>query len=113
MLVKFINFAVNRGIMEAISRKGYIVDVLANSMTDEEYRKALEFYKFLINITKCSHGILNIDRKKLIDMAATFMECTTIEAYNILMKMYYYGWIKILDKDFIIVNLETRPFREL
>lgn len=106
MSVKFINYAVERGIMEVISRKGYIIDELTDLMTEEEYKKALEFYKFLINITKCNRGILSIDRKKLIDMAATFMECTPIEAYNILMKMYNYGWIKILDKDFIIVNLQ-------
>lgn len=46
--------------MEVLLRKGYTIDELANSMNDEEYRKAKEFYKFLINITKCSNGVLTI-----------------------------------------------------
>jgi hypothetical protein len=46
--------------MEVLPRKGYTIDELANSMNDEEYRKAKEFYKFLINITKCSNGVLTI-----------------------------------------------------
>lgn len=40
--------------MEVIPRKGYTIDELANSMNDEKYRKAEEFYKFLISITKCT-----------------------------------------------------------
>jgi len=36
------------------------------------------------------------------------MECTPLEAHNILMKMKTYGWIKTLDKDYIIVNLEKK-----
>nr|WP_011225121.1 hypothetical protein [Sulfolobus islandicus]CAG38156.1 hypothetical protein [Sulfolobus islandicus] len=92
--------------MEVAPRKGYTIDQLTNSMTDEEYRKALEFYRFLMTITKCTQGILTIDRKKLIDLAATLMECTPLEAYTIIRKMHNYGWIKTLDRDFIIVNLE-------
>ncbi|WP_054839406.1 hypothetical protein [Sulfuracidifex metallicus] len=94
--------------MEVIPRKGYTIDELANSMTEEEYRKAKEFYKFLVNITKCTQGILSIERKKLIDIAAAYMECTPIEAHNILMKMKTYRWIKTLDKDYIIVDLEKK-----
>jgi hypothetical protein len=75
-------------------------------MTEEEYVKAREFYKFLVNITKCNHGVLSIDRRKFIDIAAAYMKCSPIEAYNILMKMKSYGWIKTLDKDYVIINLE-------
>ena len=94
--------------MKNISQSKYntIIDSIADSMTEEEYAKAREFYKFLINITKCSHGILSINRKKFIDIAAAYMECTPLEAYNILMKMRSYGWIKTLDKDYVIINLE-------
>jgi len=94
--------------MEVLPRKGYTIDDLANSMTEEEYKKAREFYKFLANITKCSHGVLSIHREKLIDVAAAYMKCKPLEAYNILMKMKFYGWIKTLDKDYIIVNLEKK-----
>jgi len=94
--------------MEVIPRKGYTIDELTNSMTDDEYRKALEFHKFLVNITKCNNGVLTIERKKLIDIAAAYMECTPLEAYTIIKKMHNYGWIKTLDKDYIIVNLEKK-----
>jgi hypothetical protein len=96
--------------MENISENDYniIINSIVASMTEEEYRKAREFYKFLVNITKCTHGVLSIDRKKFIDIASAYMECTPLEAYNILMKMKYYGWIKTLDKDYIIVNLEKK-----
>lgn len=70
-------------------------------MTDDEYRKAREFYKFLVNITKCNNGVLTIERKKLIDIASAYMECTPVEAYTIINKMHKYGWIKTLDKDYI------------
>nr|WP_011225204.1 hypothetical protein [Sulfolobus islandicus]CAG38243.1 hypothetical protein [Sulfolobus islandicus] len=90
--------------MEVISRKGYTIDELSSSMTDEEYKKALEFYRFLMAITKCTQGILNIERKKLIDLAAALMGCSPLEAHNILMKMRSYGWIKVLDKDYIILT---------
>ncbi|BDB97446.1 hypothetical protein [Saccharolobus caldissimus] len=92
--------------MESISRNDHTIDYIVNSMTDDEYKKAKELYKFLINITKCTQGILNIERKKLIDIAAAYMECTPIEAHNILIKMKSYGWIKTLDKDYIIVNIK-------
>jgi hypothetical protein len=94
--------------MEVIPRKGYTIDELTNAMTDDEYRKAREFYKFLVNITKCNNGVLTIERKKLIDIAAAYMECTPVEAYNILTKMKAYGWIKTLDTHFIIVNIEKK-----
>ena len=94
--------------MEVIPRKDYTIDDLANSMTEEEYRKAKEFYKFLVNITKCNNGVLTIERKKLIDIAAAYMECTPLEAYIIIKKMRNYGWIKTLDKDYIIVKLEKK-----
>jgi len=94
--------------MEVIPRKDYTIDDLANSMTEEEYRKAKEFYKFLVNITKCNNGVLTIERKKLIDIAAAYMECTPLEAYTIIKKMRNYGWIKTLDKDYIIVKLEKK-----
>jgi hypothetical protein len=94
--------------MEVFPRKGYTIDDLANSMTEEEYRKAAEFYKFLVNITKCNNGILTIERKKLIDIVAAYMECSPVEAYNILMKMKAYGWIKTIDRYYIIVNLEKK-----
>ena len=94
--------------MEVASRKGYTIDELTNAMTEEEYKKAVEFYKFLVNITKCNHGVLSIHREKLIDVAAAYMKCTPLEAYNILMKMKFYGWIKTLDKDYIVVNLEKK-----
>jgi len=94
--------------MEVLPRKGYTIDDLANSMTDDEYRKAKEFYKFLVNITKCSNGVLTIERKKLIDIAAAYMECSPVEAYTIIKKMHNYGWIKTLDTHFIIINIEKK-----
>jgi len=94
--------------MDVFPRKGYSIDELTNSMTEEEYRKALEFHKFLVNITKCNNGVLTIERKKLIDIAAAYMECTPLEAHNILMKMKTYRWIKTQDNDYIIVNLEKK-----
>jgi len=49
--------------MEVIARKGYTIDELTNSMKDDQYRKALEFYKFPVNITKFNNGVLAIERK--------------------------------------------------
>jgi len=94
--------------MKNISQSKYntIIDSITDSMTEEEYAKAREFYRFLVNLTKCTHGILSINRKKFIDIAAAYMEYTPLEAYNILMKMRSYGWIKTLDKDYVIINLE-------
>jgi len=83
-----------------------VIEYMTNLMSDEEYKKAVEFYKFLVNVTRCGKGILSIDRKKLIDVAAAYMGCSAIEAYTIIRKMHNYGWIKTLDKDYIIVNLE-------
>jgi len=81
------------------------VNSIVDSMTEEEYGKAVEFYKFLVNITKYNHGILSIDREKLIDIAAAYMKCTPLEAHIILRKMKAYNWILLMDKHFIIVNL--------
>ena len=85
-----------------------IVTAMADSMTDDEYRKAKEFYEFLVNITKCTHGFLSIDRKKLINITSAYMECSPIEAHAILQKMRNYGWIKLLENDFVVVNLEGK-----
>jgi hypothetical protein len=95
--------------MKKISKNNYYntaINKIASSMTEEEYAKAREFYKFLVSITKRNHGILSIHWDQLIDFAATFMKCTPWEAYNILKKMRSYGWITTLDKDYITVNLE-------
>ncbi len=93
--------------MENVSGNDYniIINSVVASMTDDEYRKAREFYKFLVNITKCSNGILTIERKKLIDIASAYMDCTPLEAHNILLKMKSYGWIKVLDNDYIAVKV--------
>jgi|LAFK01.1.fsa_nt_gi hypothetical protein len=79
---------------------------LFNAMTQEEYSKAKEFYEFLKSITKCTHGFLRIDRKKLVGMAAAFMEVSPYEAHQILTKMVQYGWIHTIDNHFIIVNID-------
>ena len=95
--------------MKKISKNSYYsvaIDSIASSMSEEEYIKAREFYRFLVNITRCNHGILSIDREKLIDIAAAYMKCSPLEAYNILTKMKGYGWIKTLDMDYIIVDIE-------
>jgi len=94
--------------MKRISKTNNYIDGLATAMTEDEYRKAVEFHKFLVSITECKHGILSIDREKLIKVASAFMECEPLEAYNILRKMKDYGWILTWDKDFIIVNLEAK-----
>jgi hypothetical protein len=91
--------------MKKISKNNYYnaaIDSIANSMSEEEYIKASEFYKFLVNITGCNHGVLSIDREKLIDIAAAYMKCTPVQAYNILTKMKAYGWIK--SSAFIVTN---------
>ncbi|MCI4407553.1 MAG: hypothetical protein JHC26_00540 [Thermofilum sp.] len=75
-------------------------------MTDEELVKAKEFYEFLKSISKCTHGFLAIDRKKLIDLARVFMDLSSpYEAHEILMKMVKYGWIKEIKMDYVVVNL--------
>ncbi len=87
--------------MKNVSENNYNVA----PMTEDEYAKAIEFYKFLVSITKCNSGILTIDRKKLIDIASAYMDCTPLEAHNILLKMKSYGWIKVLDNDYIAVKV--------
>ena len=96
--------------MKSVSENNYntIINSIVTSMTEEEYRKAVEFYKFLVDITKCNHGFLNIERKKLISIASAYMECTPVQAHAILQKMKAYGWIKILEDDFVVVNLEGK-----
>ncbi|MCQ4450316.1 MAG: hypothetical protein NO110_06435 [Sulfolobales archaeon] len=79
---------------------------LFNAMTQDEYPKAKEFYEFLKSITKCTHGFLRIDRKKLVDIAAAFMEVPPYEAHQILTKMVQYGWIRMMDNHFIIVSID-------
>ena len=74
-------------------------------MTEEEYIKAKEFYRFLVSISKCNNGILSIEREKLIDIASAYMKCSPLEAYNILMKMKSYGWIKVIDNNYIAVKV--------
>ena len=95
--------------MKIVSENNYstIINSIATSMTDDEYRKARDFYKFLVDITKCNNGFLNIDRKKLVDIASAYMECTPMETHAILLKMKAYGWIKIIESDFVLVNLEA------
>jgi len=94
-------------IMKNISKNNYntIINNIATSMTEEEYAKAKEFYKFLVSITKCNNGILTIDRQKLIDIASAYMKCTPLEAHTILMKMKSYGWVKVIDNDYIAVKV--------
>ncbi len=97
--------------MKSVSKNNnynIIINSIVASMTDDEYEKAKGFYKFLVNITKCTHGVLNIDRKKLVDIASAYMECTPMEAHAILLKMKAYGWIKIIENDFVVVNLEGK-----
>jgi len=95
--------------MKRISKtNSYIIDGLATAMTEDEYKKAIEFHRFLASISRCDHGALSIDRERLIKVASAFMECDALEAYNILKKMKDYGWILTWDKDFVIVNLEAK-----
>ncbi|ALG97218.1 hypothetical protein AVT97_gp55 [Sulfolobales Virus YNP2] len=86
--------------------KGSQSKFLFNAMSPEEYTKAKEFYEFLKSITKCTHGYLRIDRKKLVDMTAAFMEVSPYEAHQILTKMMQYGWIHTIDNHYIIVNID-------
>jgi len=95
-------------ISKSISKKNNYIDSLATAMTDDEYRKAREFYKFLASISMCNHGVLSIDREKLIRVASAYMDCDPLEAYNILRKMMDYGWIMSWDRNFIVVNLEEK-----
>ena len=111
-MTKLINHGSYIQFMKRISKripKNNYIDRLTTAMTDDEYRKAVEFYRFLTSITRCNHGVLSIDREKLIRVASAYMDCDPLEAYNILRKMKDYGWILTWDKDFIIVNLEEKP----
>ena len=90
--------------MKAVAKKELPTKFLFNAMTSEEYEKAKKFHQFLKQITKGTHGYLTIEREDLVDMASGFMKCEPFEAYRILMKMKEYGWIKEIDRHFIIVN---------
>jgi len=94
--------------MKRTKTNSSIIDGLAMAMTEDEYRKAVEFHRFLASISNCNHGVLSIDREKLIKVASAFMECDALEAYNILKEMKDYGWILTWDRDFVIVNLEAK-----
>jgi len=87
-------------------RKESPVKFLFNAMTSDEYERAKRFYEFLKNITKGTNGYLTIEWEELIDMASGYMKCSPYEAYRILMKMKEYGWIKEIDKHFIVVNTD-------
>ena len=91
--------------MEAVRNRAVSIDDLANAMTSDEYLKAKEFYSFLVDISKCTGGILRIEREKFIKLAATMMDCTPAEAYAIISKMRRYGWIKACDSHFVVVNV--------
>jgi len=79
---------------------------LFDAMTSDEYEKAKRFHKFLKNITKGTHGYLTIEWEELIDTASGYMKVSPYEAYQILRKMKEYGWIKEIDKHFIVVNID-------
>ena len=79
---------------------------LFDAMTTDEYEKAKRFYQFLKNITKGSNGVLTIEWEELIDVASGYMKVSPYEAYRILRKMKEYGWIKVIDKHFVIVNTD-------
>ena len=92
--------------MKAVTEKELSTKFLFNAMTSEEYEKAKRFLQFLKNLTKGTHGYLTIEREDLIDMASGFMKTTPYDAYRILMKMKEYGWIKEIDRHFILVNTD-------
>ena len=91
--------------MEAVRNRAVSIDDLANAMTSDEYNRAFEFYKFLQGLTKCTNGILQIEREKFLKLAATMLECSEVEAYTIINKMRRYGWIKAWDSHFVVVNV--------
>jgi len=78
---------------------------LFNAMTPEEYERAKKLYKFLIKLSECKHGFLNISREEFIDLASTIMKCSSFEAYQIIMKMKKYGWIREIKDDLVIINI--------
>jgi len=92
--------------MKAVMKNEWPTKFLFNAMTSDEYEKAKRFHQFLKQITKGTHGYLTIEWEDLIDMASGFMKCEPYEAYRILMKMKEYGWIKEIDRHFIIVNTD-------
>jgi len=92
--------------MKAVAKKELPTKFLFNAMTSEEYEKAKKFHQFLKQITKGTHGYLTIEREDLVDMASSFMKTTPYDAYRILMKMKEYGWIKEIDRHFILVNTD-------
>ncbi len=89
-----------------MTKKELLTKFLFNAMTSEEYEKAKRFHQFLKNLTKGTHGYLTIEWEDLVDMASGFMKTTPYDAYRILMKMKEYGWIKKIDRHFILVNTD-------
>ena len=87
-------------------RKESSVKFLFSAMTSDEYERAKRFYEFLKKISKGTNGYLTIEWEELIDMASGYMKCLPYDAYRILMKMKEYGWIKEIDKHFIVVNTD-------
>ena len=87
-------------------RKESPVKFLFNAMTSDEYERAKRFYEFLKKITKGTNGYLMIEWEELIDMASGYMKCSPYDAYRILRKMKEYGWIKEIDKHFIVVSTD-------
>jgi len=92
--------------MKAVTKEKPSTKFLFNAMTSEEYEKAKRFHQFLKQITKGTHGYLTIEWEDLVDMASGFMKTTPYDAYRILMKMKEYGWIKEIDRHFILVNTD-------
>ena len=92
--------------MKAVTKNESPTKFLFDAMTSDEYEKAKRFHQFLKQITKGTHGYLTIERDDLVDMASSFMKCEPFEAYRILMKMKEYGWIKEIDRHFVLVNTD-------
>ncbi|AON96432.1 hypothetical protein [Acidianus two-tailed virus 2] len=81
------------------------IEEITGTFTDDEYSKAVEFYKFLVSLSVQNKGILQIEREKLIDLASSYMKVEPIEAFRIIKKMHSYGWIKMIDQHFVVVKL--------
>jgi len=87
-------------------RKESSAKFLFDAMTSEEYERAKRFYQFLKNISKGTNGYITIEWEEFIDMASGYMKYSPYEAYRILRKMKEYGWIKEMDKHFIVINID-------
>ena len=91
--------------MEAVRNRAVSIDDLANAMSDDEYVRARKFYDLLVQLTRCTNGVLSIDREALLKFASAVMDCTPAEAYSIIRKMQRYGWVKAWDSHFVVVNV--------